>query len=106
VNTRSVAQDPHRCGDWIMPYDTLKNMKRINSSLSENLKILGLEIEFRESASPLCQKARDYDFHSLMSSRTSRDKTRFNSRIGLDLIFQTCRNAMLCDLGLFCPICE
>jgi hypothetical protein len=76
--TKLVPNDPNNCGYWILPYETLENMQRVNWDLLDNFRVVDLEIEFNESSFPTHPNSWDFDTSFLNASKKLSNKTRFD----------------------------
>jgi hypothetical protein len=87
VNDTFVKNDPDNCGYWMLPYDTLENMQRINWDLLDNFRVVDMDIKFTESSYALHPNSSDYDLTYLTRSTKSRNKAEFNGPIPFDRIY-------------------
>jgi hypothetical protein len=82
-----TENDRLNCGYWMMPYDTLETMQRINWDLLDNFRVVDIEIEFTDTSYALHPNASDYDLNYLNSSTKPRGRREFNGPIPFDLIY-------------------
>jgi hypothetical protein len=82
-----VPNDPDNCGYWMIPYETLENMQRINWDLLDNFRVVDLDIEFTETSYALHPNASHYDLRYLQNSTKPRNKPHFNGPVPFDLIY-------------------
>jgi hypothetical protein len=87
LNASVQANDKDNCGYWMLPYDTLENMQRINWDLLDNFRVVDLEIEFTQTSYALHPNASDYDLTYLNTSTKPRNKARFNGPVPFDRIY-------------------
>jgi hypothetical protein len=82
-----VPNDQNNCGYWVLPYETLENMQRINWDLLDNFRVVDLEIEFNESSYVRHPASWDFNTLELNGSTFARNKAKFDGPLPFDLIY-------------------
>jgi hypothetical protein len=83
-----VPNDPENCGYWMMPYDTLNNMVRINWDLLDNFRVVDLEIEFTGTSYALHPNTTAPVAAFLRNATRTRHRPKFDGPLPFDLIYK------------------
>jgi hypothetical protein len=87
VSETFVPNDRNDCGYWMLPYETLDHMIRINWDLLDNFRVVDLEIQFEEQSYPTHPDSWNYNTAFLNQSTLPRNKTAFVGPLPFDLIY-------------------
>jgi hypothetical protein len=83
-----VANDPENCGYWIMPYDTLNNMIRINWDLLDNFRVVDYDIEFTGTSYALHPNTSAAAVELLKNGTRIRNRPKFDGPLPFNIIYK------------------
>ena len=82
-----VPNVEEECGYWMLPYQTLENMQRINWDLLDNFKVFDIEIEFDEQSYVNSEKSRNFNTTLLKESTKERHPIEFDGPLPYQYIY-------------------
>ena len=82
-----VNNDPNGCGYWMLPYQTLENMLRINWDLLDNFRVFDIEIEFENRSYLKHSDSSKYNTTLLQLSTKRMDTQPFDGPLPYNYIY-------------------
>lgn len=82
-----VPNNEDECGYWMLPYQTLENMQRLNWDLLDNFRVFDIEVEFAEHSYAKSEKSKSYNTTLLQQSTKERKPIDFDGPIPYQYIY-------------------
>jgi hypothetical protein len=82
-----VANEWDSCGYWMLPYQTMENMNRINWDLLDNFRVFDFEVEFENRSYLNHPDSKAYNTELLKKSTRTIKKTQFDGPIPFDMVY-------------------
>jgi hypothetical protein len=82
-----VPNEYDSCGYWMLPYETMENMNRINWDLLDNFRVFDFEVEFENHSYVRHPDSARYNTTLLRLSTRKKNVTKFDGPIPFDYIY-------------------
>ncbi|OHT16923.1 hypothetical protein TRFO_12800 [Tritrichomonas foetus] len=82
-----VENDPNGCGYWMLPYQTIENMIRINWDLFDNFRVFDIDIEFEPRSFLKHKDSQAYNTTLLEQSTKRMDTQPFDGPLPYEYIY-------------------
>jgi hypothetical protein len=82
-----VPNEYDSCGYWMLPYETMENMNRINWDLLDNFRVFDFEVEFANHSYVRHPDSQHYNTTFLRLSTRKKNVTTFDGPIPFDYIY-------------------
>jgi hypothetical protein len=73
-----VPNEYDSCGYWMLPYQTIENMDRINWDLLDNFRVIDFHVEFANQSYVRHPDSRAYNTTLLINSTRKLNVTKFD----------------------------
>ncbi|KAH0795922.1 papain family cysteine protease domain containing protein [Histomonas meleagridis] len=86
-NETFVPNDDYNCGYWMLPYQTLENMQRINWDFLDNFRVFDLQVDFANQSYEKQSMYYNYNYTLLKQSTKRIQRVEFDGPLPYQYIF-------------------